>query len=168
VKWWIRVDMYQLATSTDRRLRGRRLNRESVNRTGAMTTMDDSDLELVRALIPHWYATRRWAEELLCRALGLQNASEVLQQQHRGRKVLAGSMWTYQTHGIGVNVGRGISSGGIDFDFDKPDPDPWRLCVFAEKQLDAGNLGAAYAELIDDKERFRKAAEAVLASGGAG
>ena len=124
--------------------------------------MEDDDTKLVRALIPHWYATRRWAEELLCRALGLKNASEVLQREHRGRKVLAGSLWTYRTHGAGVDIDRGIRSGGIDFDFDKPDPDPWRLELFAEKQLNAGNLGLEYAALFDDEGRFKKAAEAAL------
>jgi hypothetical protein len=129
--------------------------------------MHNDDEGLIRALIPHWYATRRWAEELLCRVLGLKSPNEVLQREHRGRKVLAGSMWTYRTHGAGVDVDRGIRSGGIDFDFDKPDPDPWRLELFAEKQLNAGNLGPEYAALIDDEDRFKNAAEAVL-RGGAG
>ena len=124
--------------------------------------MNDNDTELVRALIPHWHATRTWAEELLCRVLGLQKASDVLQPEHRGRKVLAGSMWTYRTHGVGVDIDRGISCGGIDFDFDKPTPDTWRLRIFAEKQLNAGNLGPEYVALVDDEDRFNMAAEAAL------
>jgi hypothetical protein len=130
--------------------------------------MRDSDIELVRALIPHWYATRKWAEELLCRVLGLENASDVLRPEHRGRKAIPGSMWTYRTHGIGVDIDRGIRSGGIDFDFDKPDPDPWRLELFAEKQLNAGNLGPEYLDLVDDEDRFKKAADAVLVHPGTG
>jgi hypothetical protein len=139
--------------------------RPRVNATtlsGLVHVMDDTDTGLVRALIPHWYATRKWAEELLCRALNLKSAGEVLQPEHRGRKVLAGSTWTYRTHGIGVDIDRGITRGGIDFDFDKPDPDPWRLKIFAEKQLNAGNLGPEYAPLVDDENRFKSAAEAAL------
>jgi hypothetical protein len=138
-----------------------------VIRTGVLG-MDESDAELVRALIPHWFATRRWAEELLCRVLGLKSAADVLQREHRGRKTLVGSMWTYRTHGVGVDIDRGITSGGIDFDFDKPEPDPWRLKIFAEKQLNAGNLGPEYVLLVDDDERFKKAAEAALSTTGAG
>jgi hypothetical protein len=39
-----------------------------------------------------------------------------------------------------VDIDRGLMSGGIDFDFDKQHPDPWRLKLFAEKQLNAGNI----------------------------
>ncbi len=126
------------------------------------TSMQQDDTELVGALIPHWHATRRWAEELLCRALGLQNASEVLKLEYRGSHKIHGSNWTYRTHGIGVDIDRGDRSGGIDFDFDKPDPDPWRLRIFAEKQLNAGNLGPEFTALINDETRFKKAAEAAL------
>jgi len=118
------------------------------------------DTLLIRALIPHWYATRKWAEELLCRTLDLQSASDILRPENRGRKVLTGSLWSYRTHGVGVDIDRGIRSGGIDFDFDKPDPDLWRLRLFAEKQLNAGNLGPEYVALVDDEDRFKKAFEA--------
>jgi hypothetical protein len=126
------------------------------------------DIELVRALIPHWHATRRWAEELLCRTLGLQDASEVLRSEHRGRHVIEGSNWTYRTHGVGVDLDRGLVSGGIDFDFDKEIPDPWRLKLFAEKQLNAGNLSLEYVMLVDDEDRFKAAAEIALSGGSAG
>jgi len=122
--------------------------------------MDDSDL--IRLLIPHWYATRKWAEELLVRTLGVSSAVEVLHGPHRGRKKIPGSNWSYRTHGVGVEIGRDRSDGGIDFDFDKPAPDPWRLRVFAEKQFRAGNLPKEYKELIRDKERFEDVATAVL------
>jgi hypothetical protein len=130
--------------------------------------MEEEDVALVAALIPHWYATRRWAENVLCRVLGLKDAAEVLRHEHRGRKPIAGSTWTYRTHGVGVDIDRGIVGGGIDFDFDKPDPDPWRLRLFAEKQLNAGNLGPEYVALVDDEDRFTIAAKTLLLDKGAG
>ncbi len=72
----------------------------------------------------------------------------------------------YRTHGVGVDIDRGIRCGGIDFDFDKPNPDPWRLRLFAEKQLNAGNLPSEYVRLVDDEERFELAAGVVLRTGG--
>lgn len=124
--------------------------------------LNERDIELTRALIPHWHATRRWAEELLCRMLRLEKASEVLRPEHRGRYVIEGSNWTYRTHGCGVDLDRGIVSGGIDFDFDQENPDPWRLRLFAEKQLNAGNLPPEYVMLIDDEDRFVAAAKIAL------
>ena len=128
------------------------------------------DVDLVRALIPHWYATRRWAEELLCRTLGLEDAAEVLRTEHRGRRLIPGSNWTYRTHGFGVDIDRGLACGGIDFDFDKSEPDARRLRLFAEKQLNEGNLPPEYVQLVDDEDRFIQAASAALAAnaGGAG
>lgn len=62
---------------------------------------------------------------------------------------------------------RGLASGGIEFDFDKPNPDPWRLRLFAEKQMNAGNLPATdYLLLVDDEERFNRAAKGALARAG--
>ncbi len=129
-----------------------------------METATAHDIELVRALLPHWFATRRWAEELLCRTLQLETAEDVLRPEYRGWRLIPGSTWAYRTHGVGVDIDRGISSGGIDFDFDKPNPDPWRLRVFAEKQLNAGNLPWEYVRLVDDEERFERAAIAVIDS----
>jgi hypothetical protein len=122
----------------------------------------ERDEELVRLLLPHWYATRRWAEELLCQSLGLKEASEVLQRENRGWNVIPGSNWHYRTHGVGVELDRGICCGGIDFDFPQAVPDPYRLCLFGQKQLNAGNLSPAYVRLLDDEHRFMRAATKVL------
>jgi hypothetical protein len=121
------------------------------------------DVSLIRDLVPHWYSTRRWAEELLVRALGLTDAKDVLTTQHRGRKPIPGSNWTYRTHGCGVDLFRTSGGGGIDFDFDKPNPDCWRLRLFAEKQWHVGNLPQTYQHLIEDEDRFDKLAAAVIA-----
>lgn len=140
-----------------------------MSRADGAIVPDESDVELVRALVPHWHATRRWAEELLCRTLGLAKAEDVLLHEHRGTKLIPGSLWTYRTHGVGVDLDRGLASGGIDFDFDKPEPDAWRLRIFAEKQLNAGHLPPLeYRRLIDDEDRFTRAAHTVLGTGGAG
>lgn len=132
----------------------------------AVTTLgladDGDDEQLVRWLLPHWFATRRWAEELLCRSLGLEHAADVLQGDHRGWKVIPGTNWHYRTHGHGVDIDRGLRAGGIDFDFPQDVPDAWRLHLFAEKQLNAGNLSHAYVRLLDDEERFIRAATKVL------
>lgn len=122
----------------------------------------EHDEQLVRLLIPHWYATRAWAEELLRRSLDLERPEDVLGRGHRGWHVIPGSNWHYRTHGVGVDLDRGVSSGGIDFDFPQKAPDPYRLHVFAQKQLNAGNLSLAYTRLVDDEERFAKAAKKVL------
>lgn len=129
-----------------------------------MDAADAHDVELVHALLPHWFATRRWAEELLCRVLQLSEAAEVLQPEHRGWRPVPGSTWAYRTHGVGVDIDRGLCCGGIDFDFDKPNPDCWRLRLFAEKQLNAGNLPSEYVRLLDDEERFNRAAAVVLST----
>jgi hypothetical protein len=123
------------------------------------------DLELVRQLVPHWYAWRRWAEELLCRVYSLERVEHIARTNRRGaRHPIPGSNWTYRAHGVGVDVDRGINGGGIDFDFDKPDPDTWRLRLFAEKQLNAGNLPFdLYRPLLDDERRFEAASRQVLA-----
>ena len=63
-----------------------------------------------------------------------------------------------------MDIDRGLASGGIDFDFDQQHPDPWRLKLFAEKQLNAGNIHwEDYRSLIDDEDRFTSAATIVLA-----
>jgi hypothetical protein len=128
----------------------------------------EHDEQLVRLLLPHWYATRAWAEELLRRGLGILKAEDVLKSEHRGWRVIPGSNWHYRTHGFGVDLDRGVCCGGIDFDFPTPEPDPWRLHIFAQKQLNAGNLSTAYVRLVDDQDRFTKAATKVLASSPAG
>lgn len=120
-----------------------------------------TDVELIKLLLPHWYATRAWAEALLVQAFELEKASDVLLPQHRGRHDTPGSQWTYRTHGVGVEITCEGNRGGIDFDFDEPALDPWKLRDFALKQLNAKCLPTVYNGLVTDPQRFEKAAEAV-------
>ena len=39
---------------------------------------------------------------------------------------IPGTHWVYRTHGVGVDIYRTASVGGIDFDFNMPDPDEWQ------------------------------------------
>ena len=111
------------------------------------------NLEKIKNLIPLWYAQRKWAEELLVRVFHLASAEEILEPRHRGRMTIPGTHWVYRTHGVGVDIYRTASVGGIDFDFNKPDPDEWRLKIFFEKQYNEGNLSfTAYRELYEDEE----------------
>ncbi len=126
------------------------------------------DIELVRQLAPQWYASRRWAEELLCRGFGLTDPSDILRDRNKNpNRIVPGTNWRVQVHGIGVNIDRGIACGGIDFDFDKPDPDLWRLKRFAEKQLNVGNIPIAdYFNLINEEDRFDAAFRAAFQAPG--
>ena len=97
------------------------------------------------------YAEMAWAKEMLVRAFQLEKADEIL--RIRGRKPIPGTNWSVCTHGIGVDVYRTPTVGGIDFDFDKPDPDVWRLQIFFEKQLNDGALDySVYRELAENEE----------------
>ena len=110
------------------------------------------NLDKILRLIPLWYASRVWAEELLIRTFDLEKAEDILQMENRGRKPIPGTNWMYVTHGIGVDIYRTADVGGIDFDFDKPDPDEWRLRIFFEKQYNEGNLPLEeYRELYEDE-----------------
>lgn len=111
------------------------------------------NLEKIKNLIPLWYAQRKWAEELLVRVFHLASAEEILEPEHRGRMTIPGTHWVYRTHGVGVDIYRTASVGGIDFDFNNPDPDEWRLKIFFEKQYNEDNLSfTAYRELHEDEE----------------
>ena len=108
-------------------------------------------VELIRRLLPLWYAETAWAKELIVRAFQLQKPDDIL--RIRGRRPIPGTNWTLCTHGVGVDVYKTPAVGGIDFDFDKPDPDVWRLQLFFEKQLNAGALDySVYRELAEDEE----------------
>ncbi len=120
-----------------------------------------SDPDLIKLLIPHWYATRVWAEILLVKTFGFSQASDVLLASNRGRKPIPGSEWYYRTHGAGVEVTCEGNRGGIDFDFDKVAPDPWRLEDFARKQLNAKCLPVVYQPIVTDHSRFDAAAQLV-------
>lgn len=78
--------------------------------------------ELIKNLIPLWYATRLWAEDLLRRYLDLADAVDILKPENRGKKPISGTNWMYRTHGVGVDIYKTEEVGGIDFDFDKPNP----------------------------------------------
>ena len=110
------------------------------------------NLEKIQRIIPLWYASKKWAEELIVRALNLEKPEDILKSENRGIKAITGTNWMYRTHGIGVDIYRTADVGGIDFDFDKPDPDEWRLRIFFEKQYNEGNLPLAeYRELYEDE-----------------
>lgn len=108
-------------------------------------------VELIRRLLPLWYAEMAWAKELIVRAFQLQKPDDIL--RIRGRRPIPGTNWTLCTHGVGVDVYKTPAVDRIDFDFDKPDPDVWRLQLFFEKQLNAGALDySVYRELAEDEE----------------
>lgn len=114
----------------------------------------NGDEELIRELCDLWLATRTWAEAMLVKVVGLREPSQVLANEHRGFRQIGDTGWYYRTHGLGVDICREDESDGIDFDFDKSMPDPWRLQIFAEKQVAAGNLSAQeYGPLIQDPQR---------------
>jgi hypothetical protein len=109
--------------------------------------------ELIKNLIPLWYATRLWAEELLRRHLDLADAADVLKPENRGKKVINGTNWMYRTHGVGVDIYKTEEVGGIDFDFEKPNPDPWRMKIFFRRQYNEGNLNLElYRNLFENEE----------------
>jgi hypothetical protein len=126
--------------------------------------MQNDDVERLRRIVPLWRTKRAWAEELLCDALGLERPSDVLRNEYRGHHVIPGTDWFYRTHDDGVDIDRGDSCGGIDFAFDEARPDARRLRTFVRKQINAGELPAEYAEMIEDEPRFERAARALLAS----
>jgi hypothetical protein len=122
-----------------------------------------SDIELIKKIIPLWYAHKLWAEELLKRSFGLEKVQDILLVKHRGTKSVPGTNWIYRLHGIGVDISRTPEVGGIDFDFDKPHPDEWRLAIFIKRQYNEGNLPLGeYRHLIEDEERLEKAIEGAL------
>ena len=123
----------------------------------------DEDIQLLRAVIPLWYAEMAWAKELLKRAFELNDAQEIMRPEFRGRRQIPGTTWFFRTHGIGVDVFRTSDVGGIDFDFDKLDPDSWRLAIFLEKQVNDGSLSyEKYGQLIDDEDRLKVALDAIF------
>jgi hypothetical protein len=123
-----------------------------------------NDKELIKNVIPLWYAEKRWAEELLVRVFGFDEAADVLKSKNRGDVQIPGTNWRYRTHGVGVDVYRTADVGGIDFDFDKPDPDQYRLKIFFEKQYNAGNLPyEKYRHLFEDEELLTSVIKEVIA-----
>lgn len=127
------------------------------------------DAQAARDLIADWLAYRDAAAALLVAQLGLESPRDVMQQQYRGRHVLAGTGWAYRTHGIGVDVTRTNGHGGIDFDFSTADgqlfepPDFWRLVLFAQRAVHDRNINSAkYATLIETPEKHREIVEVEL------
>ena len=119
--------------------------------------------ELIKDLIPLWHATRAWAEELLRRHLGFENAADVLKPENRGKKPIQGTNWVYRTHGVGVDIYKTEEAGGIDFDFDKPEPDAWRMKIFFRRQYTDGNLNLEiYRHLFEDEELLDKELKELL------
>jgi hypothetical protein len=125
--------------------------------------MTSEHAKLLRNLVPLWHAEMAWAKELLVHAFQLERAEDILRSEFRGRRQIPGTTWFIRTHGIGVDVYKTPEVGGIDFDFDKPDPDEWRLRIFFEKQVNAGDLSyETYHELIEDEELLQKAIAELL------
>lgn len=121
------------------------------------------DKELIQTLIHLWYAERMWAEELLKRTFGLDDAFEILGMRPDDDFPIPGTNWRCRTHGIGADIYRTEDTGGIDFDFDKPVPDAWRLKIFLEKQYNAGNLSKdLYRNLYEDDDFLNLIAKYVL------
>ena len=113
--------------------------------------------QLIKNLIPLWYATRLWAEDLLRRSLGLEHSIDILAPENRGIKAVSGTNWMYRTHGIGVDIYKTEAVGGIDFDFNKSDPDCWRLKIFFRRQYNDGNLSyELYRNLFEDEKLLEK------------
>ncbi|MCW8929106.1 MAG: hypothetical protein OQL19_02580 [Gammaproteobacteria bacterium] len=124
-----------------------------------------SNEELIKQLIPLWYAQRSWAEKLLIHSFNLEKAEDILKNEYRGRKSIPGTNWMYVTHGVGVDIYKTQETGGIDFDFDKLAPDPWRLQILFEKQYNDGNLNyTAYRHLFEDEELATEIIKKVLSS----
>jgi len=122
-----------------------------------------NDIELIRKIIPLWYAQRTWAKELLKKAFELDKANDILSTKFKGYKGIPGTNWMYRTHGIGVDIFRTADVGGIDFDFGKTEPDEWRLKIFFEKQYNEGNIPLAeYRHLFEDEQLLDKAIKGAL------
>ncbi|WP_419580541.1 DUF6896 domain-containing protein [Stieleria magnilauensis] len=120
-------------------------------------------------MIADWNTHRDAAAALLVDQLKLECPRDVLRREHRGRHDLAGTGWSYRTHGIGVDVTRTNGHGGIDFDFSTLDgqlfapPDFWRLMLFAKRSVHDRTIDSAkYEPIIDDAERYRDLIEAEL------
>jgi len=125
--------------------------------------MNETHLQLVKNVIPLWYANMAWAKELLVQAFGLQDARDILQAETRGVHQVPGTAWYIRTHGIGVDIYKTPDVGGIDFDFDKPDPDEWRLKIFFEKQVNDGQLPyPMYCELVEDEALLQQVIHRIL------
>lgn len=114
--------------------------------------MNSTHIELLKNLLPLWYANIAWGKELLVRGFKLERAEDILKSEYRGRHQVPGTSWFIRTHGIGVDIFKTPEVGGIDFDFDKPDPDLWRLKRLFEKQINDGVLPyAIYQDLVEDE-----------------
>jgi len=125
------------------------------------------DVQVVRELIALWYKRRAWAESLLKSAFDLTEMRELFRLGRGITRPIPETDWLYRTHGIGVDVSRADGSGGIDFDFDKPDPDPWRLWVFAQKQLTEPEMpGEIVRPLAEDRDRLTSAFQQAVVQNG--
>ncbi len=99
-----------------------------------------NDIQAIEDLIIKWLKVRKWAENLICDSLNLENAHDILSIKHRGKHNLIEGKWWCVTHGVGVNLTREGNKGGIDFDFEKEKPDSFRLRDFLIKQMNDGAL----------------------------
>ena len=121
------------------------------------------EIDSVVRAIPLWYAQVAWAKELIARAFDLSKADDILWHENRGRRKVPGTNWHVCTHGVGVDLYRTPDVDGVDFDFDKPHPDAWRLKIFIERQVNAGNIPYDdFQRLLVEEECFDIAIEAAL------
>ena len=122
-----------------------------------------TDEDAVRYLVARWHESRTWAERLLCEQLSLQSPQQILDPPYRGNRPIPGTLWSYRTHGLGVEVSRPGNSGGIDFDFRVTGPDVWSLRDFLVKQYNAGILEKRlFRPLLEDAVRWDVAVSSVL------
>lgn len=125
--------------------------------------MHQEHAQLIRQLIPLWYAQRAWACELIAHAFSLPHAQEILRIDRGQLLQVPGTCWFLRRHGVGVDVYKTPDVGGIDFDFDKPHPDEWRLRIFFRKQLNDGQLSyAEYQALAENEEALERAVKEAL------
>lgn len=125
--------------------------------------MKQEHIQLIRQIIPLWYASRAWACELIARTFSLADVQEIM-LLNRGKILqVPGTCWYLKRHGVGVDVYKTPDVGGIDFDFDKPHPDEWRLKIFFLKQLNDGQLSySEYQSLAEDEDALDAAIKEAL------
>ena len=108
--------------------------------------------EAITELIEKWHSTKSWAESLIYEQLNIESAFDILQSEHRGKKMLGDTGWYYRTHGIGVEVTKPGNKGGIDFDFNQELPNRYTLRGYMIKQLNEGSLTKRhYRDLLQDE-----------------
>jgi len=119
--------------------------------------------EIIKSIIPLWYAKLAWAKELLIKSFKFKNANEILSSPYRKEQIFPHTNWFFKCHGVGIDIYKTPEVGGIDFDFDKQDPDEWRLRIFFNKIYNNGELPySEFQHLADDEELLEFTIKKVL------